>query len=191
MQVEIKRWGNGETILLGEYKSVKDALEKNKDTVDFSYAELNGAELNYAKLIGAKLNHAELNGAELIGAELIDAELNYAELNHAKLIGAKLNHAELNGAELNYAKLIGAKLNHAELNGAELNHAELIGADIDFSAWPLWCGSKDVIVDRSIFLQLLAHICAVKVDDDECLGAQNALMDLAIQSHRAKALGLL
>jgi hypothetical protein len=95
------------------WNRIKRQCDENNIIID-----LNGAELNYAKL-----NYAELNGAKLNGAKL-----NYAELNGAKLNYAELNYAELNGAELNYAKLNGAKLNGAKLDGAELNGAELNNA---------------------------------------------------------------
>lgn len=43
-------------------------------------------------------------------------------------------------------------------------------------------------IDRRLFLQLLAHICAVEVDDEECKKTQEYLMPLAIQSHVAEFL---
>jgi hypothetical protein len=140
--IQVLDWRDGRVICEGEYADVKELLEKNKDKISF----------NYAKLDNAKLNNAELNNAELNGAKL-----NYAELNGAKLNNAELNNAKLNGAKLNYAKLNGAKLNYAKLNNAKLN-----GADIDCSAWPLWCGSTQAIVDDRIKAQLLYHaLCLV------------------------------
>ena len=43
-------------------------------------------------------------------------------------------------------------------------------------------------IDRRLFLQLLAHICAVEVDDEECKQVQAQLTPLAIQSHVAEFL---
>lgn len=53
------------------------------------------------------------------------------------------------------------------------------GADIDFSCWPLWCGSLNVKIDRRIFCQLAYHLCRVIVDDDSCKEAQLMLGRLA------------
>ena len=42
----------------------------------------------------------------------------------------------------------------ADLSGADLSGANLCGADLDYSCWPLWCGSLDVKVDARIARQL-------------------------------------
>jgi hypothetical protein len=34
------------------------------------------------------------------------------------------------------------------LKGANLQNADLRGADLDYSCWPLWCGSLGVIADN-------------------------------------------
>ena len=43
-------------------------------------------------------------------------------------------------------------------------------------------------IDRRLFLQLLAHICAVEVEDEECKQVQAQLTPLAIHSHVAEVL---
>ena len=64
--------------------------------------------------------------------------------------------ADLRGADLRRADLRGA-----DLRGADLREADLSGADIDFSCWPLWCGSLDVKLDNRQKRQLLYHVLAV------------------------------
>ena len=59
-----------------------------------------------------------------------------------------------NEDEWRRADFRGADLRHANLRGADLTGADFRGANIDFSCWPLWCGSLDVKVDRRIFCQL-------------------------------------
>ncbi len=49
---------------------------------------------------------------------------------------------------------------------ADLRSADLRSADLDFSAWPLWCGSKQVKVDIKFVYQF------------------------ALKSHRAEDLGV-
>ena len=111
-------------------------------------------------------------------ADLQGADLRYANLRYANLRSANLRCADLRDADLR----------SADLRGADLRGADLRGADLDYSCFPLWCGSKGIKLDRRLFLQLLAHICAVEVDDEECKQVQAQLTPLAIQSHVAEFL---
>ena len=114
------------------------------------------------------------------------------ELHKKWLIGdsggirADLRCANLRGADLSGSDLRCANLREADLSGADLLGADLREADLDFSCWPLWCGSKNVKVDKKIFAQLAMHLCGVVVDSEECKKAQEALAPLAMQCHRAK-----
>ena len=144
-------------------------------------ADLQGADLRSANLQVADLRCADLQGADLRGADLQRANLRSADLR-----GADLQRADLLDANLRGADLQGADLRYANLRSANLQGADLQGADLDYSCFPLWCGSKGIKLDRRLFLQLLAHICAVEVDDEECKKTQEYLMPLAKQSHVAK-----
>ncbi len=109
----------------------------------------------------------------------------------ANLSSADLHGADLRGADLHGADLHGADLRGADLHGADLRGANLRGADLDYSCWPLRCGSLDVIVDKRILAQLAYHLCRVIVDDDECKAAQRALYPVANQFHRVDECGRL
>ena len=74
----------------------------------------------------------------------------------ADLRGADLRRADLRGADLREADL-----SRTDLRLADLREADLSGADIDFSCWPLWCGSLDVKLDNRQKRQLLYHVLAV------------------------------
>ena len=137
----------------------------------------------------ANLKVADLRGANLRAADLRDVNLWGADLRGADLRGANLRGADLRGADLRGANLRGANLRGADLWGANLRDADFRGANIDYSCWPLWCGSLDVIVDRRIFCQLAYHLCRVIVDDDECKEAQLMLGRLANEFHRAAECG--
>lgn len=119
-------------------------------------------------------SRANLRGANLRGANLRGADLRAAELRDVNLWGADLRGANLWGADL---------------WGANLRDADFRGANIDYSCWPLWCGSLGVKVDRRIFCQLAYHLCRVIVDDDECKEAQLRLGRLANEFHRADECG--
>ena len=87
-----------------------------------------------------------------------------ANLREANLQGANLQWANLQGANLREANLRGADLREANLQGANLQGADLREANLDFSCWPLWCGSKDVKLDNGLQAQLLGHIIDVCKD---------------------------
>ena len=114
-----------------------------------------------------------------------------ANLREANLRGADLWGANLRGANLREADLWGADLWGANLWGADLWGANLWGANLDYSCWPLWCGSMDVKVCKRIAAQLAYHFCRLDCDDPEVIAAQNALIPLANQFHRAGECGLL
>ena len=143
-------------------------------------ADLRGADLKSADLRGANLREADLQRADLWGANLREADLREADLRDANL-----QRADLWGANLQRADLRGADLREADLREADLRDANL-----DFSCWPLWCGSKGVIVDLKIVYQLLAHVACLHCDEPEYAEIQKAIMPYAVKSHRALDLGL-
>ena len=69
-----------------------------------------------------------------------------------------------------------ANLRGADLRGADLEGADLKGANLDYSCWPLWCGSLGVRVCKRIAAQLAYHFCRLVCDDPEVIAAQNALI---------------
>lgn len=87
--------------------------------------------------------------------------------------------------------LIEADLRRADLSEANLRRADLCGADLDYSAWPLWCGALHVKTDKRIMCQLAYHFCAQECDDPEYIAARNAILDFANQFHRVDECGRL
>lgn len=67
-----------------------------------------------------------------------------------------------------------ANLQGANLRDADLRDADLRGANVDYSCWPLWCGSLDAKVDRRIAAQLAYHFCRLDCDDPDYIEARNA-----------------
>ncbi len=136
-------------------------------------------------------NHKKwLNGedggirAYLWNTDFRGAHLRDAYLRRADFLGADFRDAYLRGAHFR-----DAYLRHADFLGADFQGADFRGANIDYSCWPLWCGSLDVKVDRRIFCQLAYHLCRVIVDDYECKEAQLMLGRLANEFHRAAECG--
>ena len=152
-------------------------------------ANLRGADLRIADLRGADLRIANLREADLRGANLREADLWRADLGVADLRIADLRGADLWRADLRGADLRGADLRGADLEGADLEGADLKGANLDYSCWPLWCGSLGVRVCKRIAAQLAYHFCRLVCDDPEVIAAQNALIPLANQFHRVDDCG--
>ena len=121
----------------------------------------------------------------------VRADLSEANLSGAELRGADLSGAELRGANLRGANLSDADLSGADLRGANLSDADLRGANLDFSCWPLWCGSLAVKVCKRIAVQLAYHFCKLDCDDPEYIAARNAILDFANQFHRVGECGKL
>ena len=105
---------------------------------------------------------------------------------------ADLCRADLRGADLRGADLREANLRGADLRRANLEEANLRGADIDFSCWPLHCGSLGAKADAKITTQLLYHV--LKSGDNEVTKALRKLKtvrDLANQFHRVDECGII
>ena len=79
----------------------------------------------------------------------------------------------------------------ANLQDANLRDANLQGADVDYSCWPLWCGSLDAKVDRRIAAQLAYHFCRLDCDDPDYIEARNAIVNFANEFHRVEECGWL
>ena len=143
------------------------------------------AVLNNEDLRATILRVANLQKAYLCGADLRDADLRDADFREANLI-----EADLRGADLIYANLRGANLRGADLNGADLR-----GANIDYSAFPLWCGGLDVNIDDRITIQLLYHLVRnvlySKNTSEELknLLSQKEIVTVANQFHRVDECG--
>ena len=89
-------------------------------TIDLHGANLDGAQLPYAKLAHANLRDARLYGANLTGADL----------NHSKLAHADLRRSHLNDASLVFADLTRADLSDTSLGATNLTKATMIRTDL-------------------------------------------------------------
>lgn len=81
---------------------------------------------------------------------------------------ADLRNADLCYADLSYINLSGANLRYANLGHTNLSHANLRGADLDYSCWPLWCGSLKARIDDRQARQLLYHVLSAVAYSDNC-----------------------
>ncbi len=108
--------------------------------VDWHNCLLSGLQALNADLTGARLDSAVLVGANLFagrfdGARLDYADLSVANLSFASFQGASLKGATLRQADLDHADLRNANLAYANLAGANLAGARLEGAVLDNAIW--------------------------------------------------------
>ena len=183
-----------------EEKQLKNILEFHQKWINKEpggkRADLRGTDLRGTDLREADLWRANLRDADLRGANLRDANLWRADLRGANLRDANLRVSDLRGTDLREANLWRADLRGAGLLGAnlwvsDLREANLRGANLDYSCWPLWCGSLGVRVCKRIAAQLAYHFCRLDCDDPEVIAAQNAIIPLANQFHRVDECGKL
>ena len=146
-------------------------------------------DLRGADLSDANLSDANLSDANLSDASLSDASLRGASLRGANLRGANLRGADLRGADLSDADLSDANLSDASLRGADLRGADLRGADLDYSCYPLWCGSLHFKADKRLACQLAYHLCSMQCDDADYIKMRNSILGFANQFHRVDECG--
>ena len=143
------------------------------------------------KILDEHKRWIETNQREGSRADLRGADLREADLWRANLWGADLREADLQRADLREADLREADLWRANLWRANLWGANLWGADLDYSCWPLWCGSLGIKVDKKIAVQLAYHFCRLDCDDPEYIKTRNAILNFANQFHRVNECGML
>ena len=128
---------------------------------------------------------------DLKGADLSGTDLKGANLKGADLSGANLMEANLRDTNLINTDLRGADLRGADLRGANLRGANLKGADLDYSCYPLWCGSLNLKADKRLACQLAYHLCSLQCDDADYIKMRNSILDFANQFHRVNECGKL
>ena len=91
--------------------------------------------------------------------------------------------------DLRGANLRGANLSDADLRGANLRGANLSDADLDYSCYPLWCGSLHLKADKRLACQLAYHLCSMQCDDADYIKMRNSILGFANQFHRVGECG--
>ena len=88
-----------------------------------------------------------------------------------------------------------ADLDGANLSGANLSSADLRGANLDYSCWPLWCGSLNTKGDERLVIQLLYHTMRLAQNSDisdelrKALFSEGLIQQVNAKFHRIKECG--
>ena len=165
----IKKFDRAEVLKLFEDSCKKAISDYDPSGADLRYSDLSGTVLRYADLRGSDLSNADLSNTDLRGANLRDTDLS--------------------NADLRVADLRGADLGGANLRGADLRGADLSGANLDYSCYPLWCGSLHLKADKRLACQLAYHLCSLQCDDADYIKMRNSILDFANQFHRVDECG--
>ena len=131
----------------------------------------------------------------IIEAESFKVTVEKSVKDRADLREVDLRKVDLRKVDLREANLRGADLRGADLYRVNLFDADLRGADLDYSTYPLWCGSLNMKIDKRIFCQLLYHTVRAgkSVEDEEVQAFLNNpdVLKLANQFHRVEECGKL
>ena len=123
---------------------------------NFSYSDLQGANLVDAYLREINLQYANLEGVNFQGADL-----DYANISYANIQKADFKNASLNNSRLTQANLMGANLEDVEMRNGNMEKANLTNAFFggDFSNTTL----RGIKVDNLTFK--FVDLDGVKIQD--------------------------
>ena len=128
-----------------------------------------------------------MNSSEL--KTILECHRKWIETNGLEGKKADLRDSDLRRCDLRRCDLRGCNLSGCDLRDSDLRDSDLSGCDLDYSSLPLWCGSLDIKIDKRIAAQIAYHFCRMICDNPEVKQAQNAIMELANQFHRAAECG--
>ena len=146
-------------------------LRWRREMEEFTMRELTKDEI---AILQRHAKWLQSDGEEGERANLSYANLRFANLSYADLSYADLSNTDLSYADLGNANLSNSDLSNARLRNANLRYADLSNARLDFSCWPLWCGSRDVKADDRLVAQLLFHV--TRLDVTQCSGGVREAM---------------
>lgn len=66
---------------------------------------------------------------------------------------------------------------------------DLRGANLDYSCYPLWCGSLHLKANKRLACQLAYHLCSMQCDDADYVKMRNSILGFANQFHRVDECG--
>lgn len=113
---------------------------------DFSYLDVERANLSKARLRQADLSLGTFDGANFAGADLSVSNAFGGRFTRANFAGANLENASFVGAYLGYSNFAGAKLTGANFSGAEMVGARGLSQNQLNTA----CGDAQTLLPRGL-----------------------------------------
>ncbi|MHB0876193.1 MAG: pentapeptide repeat-containing protein [Anaerolineae bacterium] len=93
-------------------------------------ADLRGAQLSYADLVGVTCRDQNLDGADLQGSLMVDGDFSGSSFHRANLRRVDLSRSDLVGCDLREADLRNADLENVDLSNSDLTGAKVAGAKL-------------------------------------------------------------
>ena len=135
-------------------------------------------------LTGYNLSHSNLSNSNLSKSDLSRSNLSNSNLRYSNLRYSNLSNTDLRHSCLRYSNLSYSNLSSSNLSYSDLRYADLSGSNLDYAAWPLWCGSVDVTIDERIAKQLLYHALSVALPHTPKRAITKTLIKWANGFHR-------
>jgi len=173
-----------------------DLSNTNLSHIDISEAELYNADLYNVDFSHTKLRDSNLSGSILTNSVFYRTDISWVNMKCVSGTNVTFNQSNLGWSDFSGADLKNSIFRNSRLTGVnfinvKLNGTRLYNNDIDFSCFPLFCGSLDIKCDEKLFQQLAYHLCRLIVDNDEIKQCQKALIDVANKFHRAIECGII
>jgi uncharacterized protein YjbI with pentapeptide repeats len=149
--------------------------------MDLRGHDFNDKDLRYVRFDSCDLRGVVFDNSMLSKVDFFDANLTKASLRNCDLVGTSFYKATLV-----YADLTGSNLFKANLRNADIRYAH-----IDFTSFPLSCGSLNLKIDIGKACQFLYHLCSMKCDDEEFMAIRESLLPFANRFHRVEEVGFL
>jgi uncharacterized protein YjbI with pentapeptide repeats len=125
----MKADGNSLQNILNNHSNWILSLGKKGTLADFNNSNLDEANLEMANLPFAKFHFVSLRNANLSGVNFRQAELLHVKFNNTKLDGADLEGANIAEGDFSFSKCIGANFCDANLENANFEGANLAKAN--------------------------------------------------------------
>lgn len=117
-----------------------DCLAKPAVGVNWSYCDMQNAELTQVSLRDARLLSTNLSGARLesvglMGADMSFAVLSFAKIDNADFSGARMLGVSLRNTLIKNSNFKNSDLSYADFSNAVLDNVELSNARLDHAVW--------------------------------------------------------
>src|SRR5215510_8433135 len=151
--------------------------------------QLNGANLQGAYLVNARMRQASLIGAQLYDADLRECDLSNSDLRNANCRSASLERSRLAWAYCRLADFTDANLTNADLSGTDLTGAHieraiLIGTGLDKEDTESSFIRRWLPVVNKFVTHLMDLMGGSSEQSDDIV--QQVLLDLTIRSRSKK-----
>lgn len=160
------------------------------ERVTFNECRLDGFNLNGSSLIETWFRRCDGESIDLSNSTIDMMHMRGGKLSRLELDNSTVRNTEARDVEMPEISMIDTNMTNVSIIScniimADLTGAKFINVTLDYSGFPLHCGSFDFTSDIKIPAQLAYHLCRIICDDPIVIKAQSHLNELANKFHRA------